>query len=75
MKLLGAFAGLALLMAASPAWADVLVVYTGTVSSGADLTGVFGPPGSLAGDSFVVKYVCVQPDSREYLLQFHRELR
>jgi hypothetical protein len=59
MKLLGAFTGLALLMAASPAWADVLVVYTGAVSSGADQTGVFGPSGSsLDGDSFIVTYVC-----------------
>jgi hypothetical protein len=45
-------------MAASPARADVLVVYTGTVSSGADQTGVFGPSGSsLDGDSFMVTYV------------------
>ena len=56
-KLLGAFAALALSVA-SPALADIIhVTYAGTVSTGSDVTGVFGPPSTLLdGDAFALTY-------------------
>ena len=56
-KLLGAFAALALSVA-SPALADIIhVTYAGTVSTGSDVTGVFGPPSTaLDGDAFALTY-------------------
>jgi hypothetical protein len=64
-KFLGAAAamsGLGLVSAlgfVSPASATIVsVVYTGTVTSGSDMTGMFGPAGGdLAGDSYVARYV------------------
>ena len=50
--------GLGLVLAASPAAADILTVtYTGTVATGTDATGVFGLAGrSLAGLGYTVVY-------------------
>jgi hypothetical protein len=56
-KLLGVAAALALNVA-SPALADIIdVTYTGTVSDGTDVTGVFGPPSTLFdGNAFTLTY-------------------
>ena len=50
--------GVAALMASSAASAKIMVAtWTGTVSSGSDVTGVFGPANSsLNGDTFTVKF-------------------
>ena len=58
-RLFGAAGFAALLLGASSAQAGtVTVTYTGTVVSGFDQTGLFGPKnGNLAGDSYKVVYV------------------
>jgi hypothetical protein len=58
-KFFGAAAILAALGFAGPASAEIVsVTYWGTVTSGYDQTGVFGPAGTdLIGDSYVAHYV------------------
>jgi PEP-CTERM motif len=60
LKLVSAVAAVALLggVSSASASADVTVTYTGTITDGDDITGVFGPAGgSLDGDSFTFTYV------------------
>ncbi|MFY9655195.1 MAG: hypothetical protein WAK01_01210 [Methylocystis sp.] len=58
-RLFGAAGFAALLLGASSAQADIVAVtYAGTVVSGFDQTGLFGPAnGNLAGDSYKVVYL------------------
>jgi hypothetical protein len=52
-----ALTALTMSLAAAPALADVYVVYTGTVSSGYDQTGLFGVGTDLSGDSYTATFV------------------